>query len=235
MSAVVRQAPADAAPTQHVARDVLVTGGTGYMGQRLIPALLSREHRVRALVRPASAGRVPAGADAVAGDALSASSVAAALSGADTIVHLVGTPQPSPSKAAEFTRVDLASIRATVSAAKEARNVHVVYVSVAQPAPVMEAYVAARAAGEAAIAEAGITATVLRPWYVLGPGHRWPVLLIPLYAAASLLPSTRDGARRLGLVTLDQMVRALVSAVESRPSTGIRIVDVPRIRDARPA
>lgn len=95
----------------------------------------------------------------------------------------------------------------------------------------MVAYQAARAAGERAIAEAGLTRTVLRPWYVLGPGHRWPVLLIPLYALGSLVPRWRDGARRLGLVTLEQMVAALVRAVERPPEPGgVRIVEVPEIK-----
>ena len=43
------------------------------------------------------------------------------------------------------------------------------------------------------------------PWYVLGPGHRWPYLLLPMYKLMELLPSTRAGATRLGLVTLEQM------------------------------
>jgi hypothetical protein len=43
------------------------------------------------------------------------------------------------------------------------------------------------------------------------------------------LPSTREGANRLGLVTLEQMVRALVQAVET-PAQGVRIVEVPEIR-----
>jgi uncharacterized protein YbjT (DUF2867 family) len=107
----------------------------------------------------------------------------------------------------------------------------IVYVSVAQPAPLMHAYLAVRAEGEQSIRLAGLTATVLRPWYVLGPGHRWPMALIPLYALASLVPAWREGARRLGLVTLDQMVNALVRAVEEPPPAGtVRIVDVPGIR-----
>ncbi len=98
----------------------------------------------------------------------------------------------------------------------------------------MKAYVAARAAGEAAIAAAGLTATLIRPWYVLGPGHWWPVVLIPFYQLAEWLPATREPARRLGLVTLAQMVEALVSAVEHPPARGnSRIVDVPAIRAAR--
>ena len=210
---------------------VFVTGATGYIGRRLVGALVARGHDVRALVRPESAGRVRANVTTVVGDALDAGTFAAAVTSTDTVVHLVGTPHPSPSKAAEFQRVDLASARASVAAARLAGSRHFVYVSVAHPAPVMHAYIEARAAGERAIAEAGLTATIVRPWYVLGPGHRWPMLLVPLYAIARLMPSRRDAAERLGLVTLRQMVDTLVYAIEHPPAPGtIRIVEVPEIR-----
>jgi len=150
---------------------------------------------------------------------------------ADTLVHLVGTPHPSPSKAAEFQAVDLPSIRASVAAAVEAGVHHFLYVSVAHPAPIMAAYIAVRKQGEELIRAHGLNATILRPWYVLGPGHWWPYALMPIYAIARLIPSTREGARRLGLVTHAQMLRALVAAVET-PATGIRIVDVPAIAAA---
>jgi uncharacterized protein YbjT (DUF2867 family) len=143
----------------------------------------------------------------------------------------VGTPHPNPSKAAEFQRVDLGSIRATVAAAQRAGVAHLVYVSVAHPAPVMHAYIAARTEGEALVTASGIPATILRPWYVLGPGHYWPYLLVPIYALLRMLPSTRAGAIRLGLVTRAAMVAALVQAVETPPS-GIRIVEVPGINAA---
>ena len=182
-------------------------------------------------MRAESAGRVPVGATSVVGNALDASTFAPAVTAADTIVHLVGTPHPSPKKAAEFRRVDLPSILASVEAARRAGVPHLVYVSVAHPAPVMHAYIEVRSAGERAIAEAGLTATILRPWYVLGPGHRWPYLLVPFYAIARLMPSRRETARRLGLVTVRQMVDALVQAVEHPPAAGqIRIVEVPEIR-----
>jgi hypothetical protein len=45
------------------------------------------------------------------------------------------------------------------------------------------------------------------------------------------VPISREGARRLGLVTLAQMTRALVHAVENPPPAG-RIMEVPEIRAA---
>lgn len=117
-------------------RDVFVTGGTGYMGQRLVPALLARGHRVRVLTRPSSIGRVPAGASVVVGDAVDADSFRETIGPRDTLVHLVGTRHPSPAKAREFVRVDLPSILASVGAAQSSGAAHIVFVSVAHPAPV---------------------------------------------------------------------------------------------------
>jgi|SRR5882672_6141815 len=210
-------------------RRVFVTGGTGYLGQPLVRELIARGHTVRALVRPGSAGRVPEGAEAVVGDALG--DFAAAVPPSDTLVHLVGTPHPGPHKAREFREIDLASIHASVAAAKRAAVRHLVYVSVAHPAPAMHAYIAVRREGEALIVASGLSATVLRPWYVLGPGHRWPGLLLPVYRVMEMFPPTRASARRLGLVSLAQMLAALVSAVEN-PVAGVRFTGVPEIRDA---
>jgi nucleoside-diphosphate-sugar epimerase len=215
-------------------RDILVTGGTGYIGRHLIPALLARGHRVRVLARQESLGRVPAGATQVLGDALVVDSVRAAIRPGDSVVHLVGTPHPTPTKADQFEKVDLVSIRATVSAAKQAGISHLVYLSVAQPAPIMQAYLWVRALGEAMIREARLTATIVRPWYVLGPGRRWPKLIVPLYKIAEMIPATRATAERLGLVTVEQMINAIVSALENPPPSGQqRIVNVAGIRRAR--
>lgn len=212
-----------------MSRRVFVTGGTGYLGRALIEALVQRGHHVRALVRLGSESKVPLGAERVTGNALDSSGWAATVAAADTLVHLVGTPHPSPAKAAEFRAVDLPSIRAAVAAAVTARVSHFVYVSVAHPAPIMHPYIAVRSEGESLIQGSGLNATILRPWYVLGEGHRWAYALVPLYAIARYVPAWRASAGRLGLVTHEQMVRALVAAVEN-PVQGVRIVEVPEIR-----
>jgi uncharacterized protein YbjT (DUF2867 family) len=208
---------------------VFVTGGTGYIGRPLIDRLIERGHTVRALARPAAAAALPSSAVPIIGNALDASTYAEHVAPADTWVHLVGTPHPNPGKAREFREVDLASVRAAIAAATRARVAHFVYLSVAYPAPVMHAYIAVRRQGEALVRGTGIPATILRPWYVLGPGHRWPALLLPLYALFEWLPATRETARRLGLVTLEQVVAALTYAVEHPPEL-LRICEVPQIR-----
>jgi len=212
-------------------RIVFVTGATGLMGSHLVPELIRRGHEVRALVRLGSEKKIPAGCSPVIGDALKKESYANQIAPADTFVQLVGVAHPNPSKAAEFREVDLQSARDAVSAAREAGSRHFVYVSVAQPAPVMKAYLAVRAECEEIIRESGLSATILRPWYVLGPGRLWPLALLPMYWIAELIPSTREGAHRLGLVTITQMVAALAGAVENQPEA-VRILDVLAIRAA---
>jgi uncharacterized protein YbjT (DUF2867 family) len=209
---------------------VFVTGGTGYIGRVLIDALRERGHCTHALVRPGSEAKVPPGTRTVIGDALDASTFASAIPPGTTLIHLVGTPHPNPAKSVSFQRVDLAAIRATTAAAQRADVRHLIYVSVAHPAPVMRAYIAARKEGERLVKGSGIPATILRPWYVLGPGHRWPYLLVPIYAVLRCFSATREIAGRLGLVTRPTMIAALVRAVESPPAEGVRIVEVPEMR-----
>lgn len=198
------------------------------MGSRLAPLLLARGHEVRALTRIPSATRLPAGSHPVIGSAVSGG-YEAHVPPECTFLHLVGVAHPSPAKAAQFRSVDLAALRVSVKAAESARARHFVFVSVAHPAPAMKAYIAVREECEQAIQSSGLNATILRPWYVLGPGHRWPYTLLPIYWLMERIPATRESALRLGLVTLRQMLNALVFAVEN-PCQGSRILDVAAIR-----
>jgi len=189
-----------------------------------------RGHRVRALVRPGSEGKLPPGCEMIRGDALRANTYAHQLASSDTFVHLVGVAHPNPKKAAEFHSIDLESCVQAVRAASAAGVRQFIYLSVARPAPLMLEYQHVRAQGEQLIIQTGLSATFVRPWYVLGRGHRWPAMLIPFYALARLLPATRAGAERLALVTLAQMVRTLTWAIEN-PGNGIRILEPKQIRE----
>ncbi len=74
--------------------NVVVTGGTGFIGRRLVPALAARGHAVTVVARrPAT---IPGAALALAGD-VADRGIAAALTGAETIIHLAGLADASSS------------------------------------------------------------------------------------------------------------------------------------------
>jgi uncharacterized protein YbjT (DUF2867 family) len=206
--------------------NIFVTGGTGYIGSRVIPELLARGHTLRALIRAGSERKLPAGCSPVLGNALDRKTFADKIAPSDTFIQLVGVAHPSPSKAEQFRAIDLASVTESVAAAKQNGIRHFIYLSVAQPAPAMKAYVAVRAEGERLLRESGIPSTFIRPWYVLGPGHRWPFLILPLYWLWMVPPKSRETARRLYPVKLRNVVNAIVRAVDDPPD-GARIIEQP--------
>jgi uncharacterized protein YbjT (DUF2867 family) len=210
-------------------KQVIVVGGTGYIGRPLIEKLVAAGYRVSAVARPESAAKVPPGSSVITGNALDSRTYERQIPSGSTFVHLVGTPHPAPWKGAEFRSVDLASLEQSVAAASRAGVEHFVFVSVAHPAPVMKDFIEIRMQCERTIQTSGLAATILRPWYVLGPGHYWPYLLVPFYKALESIPATRESAVRLGMVTLPQMVNALASAVASG-AAGIRILETREIR-----
>jgi uncharacterized protein YbjT (DUF2867 family) len=210
-------------------RRVFLTGGTGYIGSRLAAILVARGHDVTALARKESQHKLPPNCRVFLGNALDGDSYAAAVVGADTFIHLIGVSHPSPAKARQFVEIDLKSTQEAIRVAAATGIRHFIYLSVAHPAPVMHAYVEARKAGEQLLRANGLNATILRPWYVLGPGHRWPYILLPVYALAKLVPGTRESAQRLEPVTLRQMLSSLEAAVDDQP-TGVRVLEAPYIR-----
>ena len=210
-----------------ITRKIFVTGATGYIGSRLIVELSKRNYVVRALVRRKN---LNIGCETVLGNPLSNETYKSAVDGFDTFIHLVGVSHPNPAKKEQFHSVDYVSIRESVKAALSAAINHFIYISVAHPAPIMKDYIMIRKECEQMIIESGLNATILRPWYVLGPGHRWPYLLIPFYKILEKLPSTKETAQRLGLVTINQLIAAMCQVIVN-PAERIRIISVNEIKN----
>lgn len=85
-------------------QSIFMTGGTGYIGSRLIPRLLDRGHAVTALVPEQSRHKLPAGCTAIIGNSLDGGSYAEDVRGHHTFVQLVGVSHPSPARRASFKR-----------------------------------------------------------------------------------------------------------------------------------
>lgn len=212
-------------------KQIFITGGTGYMGSRLIKMLLEKEYKVKALVRNGSQNKLPKGCDYVLANAFDAQSFSKEIPIDSTFIQLLGVAHPSPKKKDEFKSIDLASAIASAMAAKYAGAKHFIYVSVAQtPTSIMKDYQQCRAEGEACIRATQIPSTFIRPWYVVGPRHYWPLLLSPIFKILEIIPKTSQKAKALRLVTLHQMLNTLLCAVENPPQKNVNIVEVEQIR-----
>lgn len=211
---------------------IFITGGTGYIGSRLIHALLQTgDFRIKALARKGSEHKLPNGVEIITGDALNAATYTSHTQSVDVFIHLIGVPHPSPAKKEAFVAIDLASVEQAVTVVQHNHLPHVIYLSVSQyPSRVMKEYRAIRAKGESLLKATGAPCSFIRPWYVLGPGHWWPILLTPLYALARLIPITREQSQQQDLVTIRQMIRTFYYAINHPPENGVRIYNVPDIK-----
>ncbi|CAN5841374.1 hypothetical protein BH10BAC2_BH10BAC2_50060 [soil metagenome] len=212
-------------------KNVFITGGTGYMGKRLIPLLQEKGYAVTALVRKGSESRLPAGCNIVTADPFDAGSFTKQIPKDATFIQLLGVPHPRPKKKEQFKTIDLASAKASATAAENAGVKHFVYVSVAQtPTSIMYDYQQCRAEAEMAIRATNIPATFIRPWYVIGPGHYWPLFFLPLFKLLEWIPATSAKAKALRVVYLKQMLNALIDAAENE-ATNINIVEIDDLRN----
>lgn len=197
------------------------------MGKRLIPLLINEGCSVKALVRKGSESKVPNGCAFVIANPFEAETFTDTIPENAVFIQLLGVPHPGPSKKELFKTIDLASVKASANAALHANASHFIYVSAAQtPTNIMKDFQQSRAEAESIIQSTGIPATFIRPWYVIGPGHYWPLLLQPMFKILQWIPSTSEKAKALRLIYLSQMLKTLVSAVKKLPQNGMRIIKV---------
>jgi uncharacterized protein YbjT (DUF2867 family) len=160
---------------------IVVFGGTGTVGRKVVSLLLRERQQVRAVSRVPGRARanLPAGVEVVGGDVLDASSLRPALSGATTVVCTVhggdgkGTKGPGG--------IEGRGIPNLVRAARAARVAHFVYVSSASARPDSPAELfRLKAAAESELRASGIRYSILRPTHLL---DTWaPMLARPLAA-----------------------------------------------------
>ena len=203
---------------------VLVTGATGYVGRRLVPALLAAGRPVRALVRdPATAG-LPAGAEAVRGDVTDPASLPAACEGVGCVVSLAAITADRKPPRGGYDSVNAVGVENLVAAAKTAgvgRIVHMggIDTSTGTPGP----YLAGRRRGERAVIGSGIPWAILQPSIMFGgPDAAFVHAMANLVRRAPVVPVPGDGRLLLQLVWVDDVVRCLVALVVEDGKLGAR-------------
>lgn len=209
--------------------EVFITGGTGYIGSRLIPLLLDSGFEVTALVRKGSEQKPDKRCNVMIGNALDSSTYLHHMKEGSVFIHLIGVAHPGPGKEKEFLEIDKVSIEEAVKAAVSAHASQFIYLSVAEPAPLMKEFIEVRKYGEGLLKDSGLNCLFIKPWYVLGPGHYWPYFILPLYWLFMLVPPFSKTARRLYPVKLNNVLNAIVDAVKN-PVKGIRRISTDELR-----
>jgi uncharacterized protein YbjT (DUF2867 family) len=175
---------------------VLVTGGTGFVGPKVVHALRAEERPVRVLARrPERQERLRAwGSEVVKGDITDPDSLRRAIEGCEAVVHLVAIPPFADSKATR--RVMEQGTRDLVAAAQAAgvrRFVLMSALGVHEDSKDLSGYNHAKWEEEVAVKESGLEHTIFRPSFIFGSdGGLLPGLLrLTRWSPVTPIPSER--------------------------------------------
>jgi uncharacterized protein YbjT (DUF2867 family) len=205
-------------------RVVLLTGATGYVGGRLLPALIRAGYPVRCLARRPEflAPRVPDGVTIVAGDCLDAASLGPALSGVDTAFYLVH----SMGSTGNFADQDRAAADNFGSAARAAGVRRIIYLGgLGRGGETLSTHLRSRHETGDVLRASGVPVVELRASIILGSGslsfeliralvERLPAMVCPRWVRTPAQP-----------IAVEDVIAYLLAAVEL-PGDGSRIFEI---------
>jgi len=226
--------------------NVLVTGGTGFLGRRLALRLRSQAHQVTVLGRNAAIGAqlAAAGMRFVQADLRDQDAIAAACKGQHCVFHCAAFSSPW-GKAKTFYDINVLGTRHLVQGCLKHQVQRLVHVSTAavyftyahqlqisesQPfAPPVNAYAKTKQLAEQEIAQAqqqGLSTIILRPRGIFGPGD---TALLPRLLTASDrtgIPLIHQGKSRVDVTYVDNVVAALICAQTASDSLSGKIYNI---------
>jgi uncharacterized protein YbjT (DUF2867 family) len=195
---------------------LLVTGGTGNIGRRVVPLLREAGRDIRILSRHPRAGEQ--GNEHVEGDTVAGRGLAAALDGVDVVLHLAGG-----------AKGDDVAARNLAAAARDAGVRHLVLISVIGADRMPIGYFRAKADAERVIAESGV------PWTVLRAAQLHDFVL-PVARGMSRMPLLPvPGGLRFEPVHGDEVAARLAELALGAPAgraadfAGPEVLDVPQL------
>lgn len=182
-----------------------ITGGTGFVGKRLIDRALAAGHRVRALTRRPQTQRD--GVEWLAGALDTPEALRDLASGADAVIHVAGVVNaPDRSGFVAGNVIGTQAVAAAATAAGVPRFVHVSSLSAREPA--LSTYGWSKAEGEAAVLSAIPGAAVVRPPAIYGPGDMEMLELFRL-ARKGVVPLPPPG--RFSTIHVDDLADLLLA------------------------
>jgi len=200
---------------------VLVTGATGFVGRNVVSGLVSRGVPVRALARStrSAAALDGSGADIALGDVTNPRSLADAMQGIESVIHLAAVIREG--KGATFLGVNYQGTANVLAAAKAAgvkRLVHAGTIGAASdPA---YAYMCSRWMAEEAVKQSGIPYTILRFSVGFGEGDEFFNVLAAQAKLSPILPVAGSGKAVFQPIAVEDSARCLVEALDKSGLAG---------------
>lgn len=208
--------------------EVFVTGSTGFVGRQVVQELLAKGHTVRCLVRSGAKPQASTFSHLqwVSGDVTQPAGLAAAMTGCQAVVHLVGIIREFPAKGITFQRLHLQATANVVAAAQQAGVSRFLHMSAleAQSAPVA-AYHQTKLQAEAVVQNSRLAYTIFRPSIIYGPDDAFINLLKRQMEGFGVVPIIGDGRYQVQPIPVWQVAQAFASALD-RPQTVHQSYDV---------
>jgi uncharacterized protein YbjT (DUF2867 family) len=195
---------------------VLVTGGTGFVGMKIVHALRAQNVDVRALVRNAKkASRLDSlGVELATGDVTDAHSVLAAARGCTHVIHLVAIIRGRPT---EFDRVMVGGTRNVLAAAQTAgvgRFVQMSALGVGEHTRTLTPYFAGKWQMEADVRGSGLEHVIFRPSFVFGADGGVLPTFVRQVRLSPVVTVIGSGTRRQQPVWVDDVAAHFVAALD---------------------
>lgn len=196
-----------------------VTGGTGFVGRRLLKAAVGQGHEVRALTRRPQ--QPLADVEWIEGSLENRDSLEKLVEATDALIHVAGVI--SAQDAAAFEKGNVAGTLAILAAATAAGTCRFVHVSsLAAREPEISRYGASKARSEELVRRSGLDWVIVRPPAVYGPGDRETLELFRMARTGVVLLPPKG---RLSLLHADDLSALLLAMV--RPHTPSRLLIEP--------
>lgn len=206
-------------------RLVTVFGASGFIGRNIVRELAARGARVNAACQDAERAKFlrPMGTvgqvTPMRADVTDPASVARALTGADTVINLVGILYPSGRNTFEAVQQTAPGTIAKAAAAAGARSM--IHVSaIGADANDRSVYARTKAAGEAAVLAAFPSATILRPSIVFGADDSFFNRFAAMAQVAPALPLFGGGLTKFQPVYVDNVADAALAALDRSDAAG---------------